>query len=100
LFGGWSLPLAARNNWIEDIKANKSRIAIYLWGSCLSSCVWYCLVFLPLDTKGSASSYISFALIAFGLGIQSIPIGLAIAQSSSWILSVPNTSLLISFPSL
>ena len=67
-FGG---ALAARNNWIEEIKVNKSRIVIYLWA--LVSAVAFVICFLT----SKPTPVLNF-ILAFVYGIQSIPFGLAI----------------------
>jgi hypothetical protein len=74
-FGG---ALAERNNWIEDIKANKSRIAIYLWAlvsAVVFGIVWYFWYFHACTYE--APPAVNFAF-AFASGIQPIPIGLTI----------------------
>ncbi|OEU12884.1 putative integral membrane acyltransferase [Fragilariopsis cylindrus CCMP1102] len=67
-FGG---ALAARNNWIEEIKVNKSRIVIYLWA--LVSAVVFGIIFITNKPTPALNSY-----FAFVYGIQCIPIGLAV----------------------
>jgi glucan biosynthesis protein C len=68
-FGG---ALAARNDWIEEIKVNKSRIAIYLWALVSAGVFGICFLLL-----NEASPAVTFAIF-FVFGIQSIPMGLAI----------------------
>jgi hypothetical protein len=92
-FGG---ALAARNNWIEDIKVNKSWIAIYLWALVSTVVFGIFCIFASGHRRQHQLLTLSMQLCLVSSPFQSV----LPSQSSSWILSIPNISLLISFPSL